>query len=242
MYDFKGKTILITGATGKLAGDIIAELAKRNVVFALQYHQNESRANELKNILNSLRITHRLYPLDLLCPKNPMQLAQKVLSDFGKVDILINSASRFRFADIKQTDDALLNEMLALNIAVPFQLARELADNFFNIEGAIVNIADIWGIRPKANFIAYSISKAGLIGLTKALAETFAPRTTVNAIAPGIIDFPKYMDEDRQKEITSRIPLLRKGTSAEIARTVIHIIQNRYLTGQTIVVDGGRLL
>ncbi len=242
MYKLKQKTALITGSTGTLTQAIVLNLANQGVNLALQYYRNNAQVNELKKKLDLTNIKYKFYQFDLLETISPQQLAQKALADFTQIDILINAASRFCIATIEQTEDTLLNEMLTLNIAVPFKLARALADNFYHYNGAIINITDIWGIRPKANFIAYSTAKAGLIGLTKALAETFAPKTTVNAIAPGIINFPDNIDEDNRKKIISRIPVQRKGTPEEIAHAVIQIIQNRYITGQIFTIDGGRLL
>ncbi len=242
MYGLKNKIVLITGATSKLTQVITHHLAIEGAELALHYHNNDAQANELNEKLKSLGAKSKLYRFDLLESTSPEELAQQVLSDFGRVDILINAASRFTFATIDKTDDNLWNEMLELNITVPFKLARALSENFHNLSGAIVNIADIWALRPKANFIAYSVAKSGLIGLTKALAETFAPDTTVNAIAPGIIDFPADVDDSKRKTIMGRIPLGRCGYPEEIAQTVISVITNRYMTGQIIVIDGGRLL
>jgi len=242
MYELKNKIILITGATGKLTRVIAHYLAKTGADLALHYHNHKEQADELNEKIKSIGTRCKLYRFDLLVSANPEKLAQQVLSDFGRVDILINAVSRFAFSRIEQTDDELWDEMLKLNITVPFKLVRALAENFHNLSGSIVNIADIWGIRPKANFIAYSVAKSGLIGLTKALAETFAPNTTVNAIAPGIIDFPDDIDENKRKTIMGRIPLSRPAYPEEVAQAVIGVITNRYMTGQIIAVDGGRLL
>ncbi len=242
LYELNGKTALITGATGKLTRSIVSDLAKQGVKLALQYYRNANCAEALSSQLSEMPSEYNFYQCNLLEPESPENLAQQVISDFGKIDILINAASKFHFATLEQTNDSLLDEMISLNITAPFKLARSLSDNFKSISGSVINIVDIWALNPQENFIAYSIAKAGLTAFTKALAKTFAPNTTVNAIAPGIIDFPENIKEDKRKEIIKKIPLLRCGTYSEISQTVIYILKNRYLTGQIITVDGGRLL
>ncbi len=242
MRNLQGKTALITGATGKLTKYIVARLAREGVDLALHFHQNQAQAERLRQTSEADGVRCKIYSADLTEQDAATNLVSRVLKDFNGIDILVNSACEFVVKTLPDTDDALLEKIISLNITVPFKLSRALTKNFSSRGCAIINLADIWGLRPKSSFIAYSVAKAGLIALTKGLAEEFAPNITVNAIAPGIIDFPDDAEDSKRQKVLSKIPAARFGEPEEIAETVIHIISNRYMTGQVIVVDGGRSL
>ncbi|MFA5864337.1 MAG: SDR family oxidoreductase [Phycisphaerae bacterium] len=233
---------LVTGATGKLSRVVCLRLAEAGVDLALHFHKNESVAHDLKKMIEDLGRRCEIYSFDLTDAQAPQSLVEKVLADFGRVDILVHAASVFIGTRLAKTDDQLWQQMFDLHVTAPFRLARALENNFRCHSGAILNIADIWGLKPKAALLAYSVSKAALVALTKALAEELAPTTTVNAVAPGIIDFPPDFPESLREKVIGRIPLQRPGRPEEIADLVVEIIANRYITGQVITIDGGRTL
>jgi pteridine reductase len=241
-FTLKNKTALLTGATGKLTRELAVRLAQKGVNLALHYHTHGSEALELADQIESMGRRCAVYRADLTNAKGTTKLVDAVLADFGGVDILINGASKFVRKQLNQTDDILWQEMLDLHLTAPYRLARLLEENFRQREGAIINFADIWGLRPSKSFFAYSVSKGALVTLTKALADELAPTTTVNAIAPGIIHFPDDMPEAQRKKVVGRIPMNRLGTAAEVADLTISVISNRYITGQVFTIDGGRSL
>ncbi len=241
-FELNNKVALVTGGTGKVSRVLCLRLARAGVDIALHYHSNHAGAGELKRAIAGLGRRCEIYSFDLLDPAVPAALAQKALTDLGPIDILINTASVFAFKNLTGTDDALWRTMFDLHVTAPFRLARSLEQNFRGRESAILNIADIWGLVPKAAFLAYSVSKAALIALTKALAEELAPTTTVNALAPGILDFPETTSHETREKVLGKIPLQRPGRAEEIAELALTILKNRYLTGQTLVIDGGRSL
>jgi pteridine reductase len=240
--DLNNKVALVTGATGKVTRVICLRLARAGARLALQYHGNHAQAEELKKSAEDTGIRCRIYSFDLTAHDAPPNLADNALADFGGVDLLINAASVFAFKNLAQTDDTLWQQMLNIHVTAPFRLVRALEQNFRGRESAILNFADIWGLTPRAAFLAYSVSKAALIALTKALAEELAPHTTVNTLAPGLIHFPPGFPQNLQEKVLKNIPLQRPGNPEEIADLALHILQNRYLTGQTIAIDGGRTL
>lgn len=241
-FNLNNKIALVTGSTGKVTCHLCMGLAQAGANLALQYHRNHAQAEEIKKSVGRLGRRCEIYSFDLTDPSSPPDLAQKVLADFGGVDILVNTASAFVFKDLAGTQDALWQQMFDLHVTAVFRLVRALEKNFRGRESAILNFADIWGLAPKGSFLAYSVSKSALIALTKALADALAPTTTVNAIAPGIAHFPPDMPPAFQEKVLSHIPLRRTAQPREIADFALAILQNRYLTGQTLVIDGGRSL
>jgi len=240
--DLGNKTALVTGSTGKLTRVVCEALARAGMNMALHYHSNDTLARELKRTVEELGRRCGIYAFDLATPDGCESLAASVLKDFGGVDVLIHSAAVFEPARLAATDDRRWQKHLDLNVTAAFRMARALEATFRTRDGAIVMMADIWGLRPKSGFLAYSVSKAALIALTKALAEEFAPRTTVNAVAPGIIDFPDGFPDSIQDTVLGRVPTRRPGRHEEVAAVIVEILKNRYLTGQVIAVDGGRSL
>ncbi len=241
-FDLNNKVALVTGATGKVTRFICLRLAQSGVHLALHYHTNHAQAEELKISSERSGVRCQIYSSDLTVHDAPKILAENALADFGRVEILVNTASAFAFKNLSQTDEVLWRNMFDLHVSAPFRLVRALEQNFRGRESAILNLADIWGLAPKAAFLAYSVSKAALIALTKALADGLAPHTTVNALAPGLVHFPPDFPSSLQEKVLKNIPLQRPGTPEEIADFALHILQNRYLTGQIIAVDGGRSL
>lgn len=242
MKNLQGTTALITGATGKLTRHIAIRLACAGANLALHFNQNKTQAESIRQSAEDMGVRCNIYSADLTEAGAVENLVGQVLKDFSGIEILINTASEFVVKRLSDTDDEIWKKILDLNMTVPFKFARVLEENFRRRESAIVNLVDIWGLKPKPAFIAYSVAKAGLIALTKALAEEFAPKTTVNAIAPGIIDFPDDTEDSKRQKVLSKIPAARLGKPEEIAEAVINIISNRYMTGQVIVIDGGRSL
>lgn len=241
-FDLNNKVALVTGATGKVSRVLCLRLARAGVDLGLHYHANRTQAEDLKKEVEGFGRRCEIYSFDLLDPQAPQALGQQVLADFGRLEILVNTASVFAFKDLAGTDNGLWQTMFDLHVTAPFRLVRALEENFRGRESTILNFADIWGLTPKAAFLAYSVSKGGLIALTKALAEALAPTTTVNAIAPGIIHFPPDIPQAFQEKVLKNIPLQRPGRAEEIAELALEILKNRYLTGQTLVIDGGRSL
>ncbi len=241
-FDFKEKTALVTGATGKLTREVAIRLASKGVNLALHYHTQGEEALALAAQIEKMGRRCSVYRADLTQAKGIKKMVTAVLDDFGGVDILINSASKFIFKSLSQTDDELWQQMMDLHVTAPYRLARELEENFRRRQGAIMNFSDIWGLNPRKIFFAYSVSKGALISLTKALADELAPTTTVNAIAPGLIHFHEGATSAEQIKLPERIPLKRAGTVEEVVDMTLAVISNRYITGQVICIDGGRSL
>ncbi|HNC44533.1 MAG TPA: SDR family oxidoreductase [Acidobacteriota bacterium] len=159
----------------------------------------------------------------------------QVYRTFGQIDVLINNAAVFdrkSFFELTETD---WDHTLDTNLKIPFLCSRLVGEKMLGQgTGKIINLACVGGVRPWANFIPYSVSKAGLIMLTEALALALAPLIQVNAIAPGRIEFPDHAVPD--------VPSFPTGQPQDITRAVRYLIESDYVTGETLLVDGGRHL
>ena len=185
---------------------------------------------------------------DLRQPEEIEGLFDKA-ADFGVVQILVNSAAVFSRGALGDVSFSEAQLVFGMNLAAPILVSRVFAQRLKaafgeanSVVGKIVNIADIGGIRPWAKHVLYCSSKAGLIGATKALAKELAPRVCVNAVAPGMVTWPEGFSEEAKQRQLSLIPVGRIAEPGEIARAVVFLAENDYITGQVLNVDGGRCI
>jgi pteridine reductase len=160
---------------------------------------------------------------------------------FGRLDILVNSAANFLPASIVSTTEQVWDSSLDTNLKAPFFCSQAAAPLLRRTSGTIINFADVGGILGWPGYISHSVSKAGIIMLTRVLAKELAPEVRVNAIAPGTITMPGDPPEWEQ-DFIKRAPLKRSGTPSDIADTVLFLARSEFITGQVLVVDGGRSL
>jgi pteridine reductase len=169
-------------------------------------------------------------------------LVGAALGEFGRLDILINNASTFYPTAVGEITLAHWDDLMGSNLKAPLFLAQAAAPHLRKRDGLILNIVDIHALRPLRNHPVYSIAKAGLAMLTKALARELGPQIRVNGIAPGPVLWPsREIDAALKQEIIAKTALKRHGTPRDIARTALFLAADApYVTGQIIAVDGGR--
>jgi pteridine reductase len=167
-----------------------------------------------------------------------------VTDTFMRMDVLVNNASAFSATPLGAIDDGAYDALLDTNLKAPLLLAQAVAPQLKLTKGCIINIADIYGLKPLADHVVYCASKAGLIMMTRSLALELAPDVRVNAIAPGTILWPEAdRDDDERAAVLASIPMGRAGEPADIAQTVLFLAREaHYVTGQVIKVDGGRAI
>ncbi|MBT8449986.1 MAG: SDR family oxidoreductase, partial [Gammaproteobacteria bacterium] len=160
----------------------------------------------------------------------------------GRLDVLVNNASLFYPTPIADATMAQWDELVNTNLRAPFLLAQGLTEQLKSTNGCIVNITDIYGNRPFANHPIYSMTKAGLISLTKSLAADLAPEIRTNGISPGAILWPKQEEQDvaYHDKVLAEVPLKRLGKVEDISDTVWYLVNNDYVNGQIIAIDGGK--
>jgi pteridine reductase len=238
------KAVLITGAARRVGAEIARVLHAEGANLALHYRSAAAEAQALVAEFNAARPGSALaFQADLLETDHLPRLVEDVASHFGRLDALVNNASSFFATPIGSIGEREWDDLLGTNLKAPLFLAQAAATHLAVARGAIVNITDIHAERPLKNHALYCAAKAGLAGLTRALALELAPHVRVNGIAPGPILWPENgaFDAAAQANVISRTLLKRCGDPADIARTVRFLLADApYVTGQILAVDGGR--
>ncbi len=239
------KVALITGGARRVGAEIARTLHHAGMNVILHYNASEEEAIHLSAQLNQIR-AHSAVAIrsDLQQLENEKALIAQAAGIWGRLDVLINNASRFYRTIFGKVTDYAWDDLMNSNLKAPFFLAQAAAPLLAANEGIVINIADAHVDRPLREYSVYSISKGALIMLTKALAKELAPLVRVNAIAPGAIVWPEgensLLEEEKQK-IIERTLLQRSGHPQDIAKAVLYFVRDAgYVTGQTLVIDGGR--
>lgn len=243
--DLTGKVALITGAARRLGAVIARTLHACDMNLVLHYRSSQQEAQQLQQELNDIRKDSVvLIQADLLHTAKLTSLVQKAEQVWGRLDVLVNNASSFFPTPVGTVDEHQWNDLIGTNLKAPFYLSQAATRSLNNAKGCIINIVDIHAERPLKTYSVYSIAKAGLVMLTKALARELGPNVRVNAVAPGVILWPERgIDDVTKQRIVSRTALKRQGSPEDVARAVLFLIRDAdYTSGEVIRVDGGRAL
>ncbi len=238
-----GRVALITGGAHRIGAAIARRLHHTGMNVVLHYRNSQAAAEALRDELLAKRADSvHLIQADLLDNQALLDIVDEAHGKWGRLDTLVNNASAYYPTPIGHVTLEEWHEMLGTNLRAPFFLAQAAAHWLRGEGGAIINLVDIHADRPLKDHPAYSIAKAGLVMLTKALARELGPTIRVNAVAPGAILWPErgISEEDRHRIIGSTL-LQRQGTPDDIARAVLFLIRDAdYMSGQVLTVDGGR--
>jgi pteridine reductase len=222
-----GRVALVTGGAKRLGSAIALRLAQEGILAAE---------------IEKLGRRSAVGSADLRNVPEIQEMVTGVAAHFGRLDILVNSAANFLETKFLDTKEETWDASLDTNLKAPFFCAQAAAPYLEKSgKGVIVNFADIGGLLGWKDFLPHSVSKAGVIMMTRILAKEFAPRVRVNAIAPGTISMPGDPPE-WEADFIRRAPLQRSGYPADIADAVMYLITAEFVTGHTLVVDGGRTL
>jgi pteridine reductase len=237
------KVALVTGAARRIGAGIVRGLHGAGYRIVLHYQRSAAEAESLAAALNESRPgSVRLLRGDLAETGKLGDLVESAAGFWGRLDGLVNNASAFYPTPVETVTEAQWDDLMASNLKAPFFLAQAAAGHLQQRRGCIVNIADIYAERPLRGYPVYSIAKAGLAALTRALAVELAPEVRVNGVAPGAVLWPERgPDEEEKAELLARIPLGRPGAPSDIAGAVLFLMKDApYVTGQILSVDGGR--
>jgi pteridine reductase len=248
-HDPHAPVVLVTGAARRVGAEIVRALHAAGAGVAIHYRSSAADAAALAAALNATRPgeaaeTAAVFAADLLDLAALPQLIESVVSRFGRLDALVNNASSFFATPVGAIDTTAWDDLIGSNLGAPLFLSQAAAPHLERSGGCIVNITDIHAERPLKGYALYCAAKAGLLGLTRALALELGPRVRVNAVAPGPIEWPQGTNDFPPAEraaIIEHTLLKRVGSPADIARTVKFLIFDApFVTGQVINVDGGR--
>ena len=239
------KVALITGGAKRIGAETANYLHSKGINIVITYSKSSAAANALKKELNSKRKDScYIYKAKFDSNINYKKITRDIIKLFGRLDYLINNASKFYPTKINEVTDKVWLDTIDTNIKTPLFLSKYFYNELKKRRGAIINIIDIHVEPPLKDHIIYNISKAGLLALTRTLAKDLAPQIRVNGVSTGAIMWPENESSNNKKlDILSKIPMKSTGEPADIAKTIYFLIeQSPYITGQNINVDGGRRL
>jgi pteridine reductase len=239
----EGKVALVTGAGRRLGSAMAQALAGKGMRLAIHYHASAGGANELRRQIEDAGGRATCFRADLSDAAAARALPEQVASELGGLDVLVNSAAIMRRLRFDETTPDEWNSILDLNLRSVFFCTQGAAPALRRAGGKVVNLADLAGLEPWPGFAAHSISKAGVVMLTKVMAMSLAPEVTVNGIAPGAVLVPEDYSSEERERLARSTPLRRLGSPADVISALLYLLEDGdFLTGQVLVVDGGRFL
>src|SRR5215469_1550929 len=235
MSNLEGKVILVTGAAKRIGRGVALRLAREGALVAIHYNGSAEEARTTAAECGNAP----LFQANLERVAEIERLFQEVGDHFGRIDGLVNNAARFTRIDPLKVTEADWDFIHSVNLKATFFCCQQAARRMLQTGGGrIVNLSSLGGLRPWAHHAHYCASKAGVIMLTRALAKAFAPKVTVNSVAPGVIPFGE--PDDRIRRLIAKTPARRGGTAEEIADAVVYFLTTSdFVTGQVLAVDGG---
>lgn len=235
MESLKDRVILVTGAAKRIGRVIALRLASEGARVAIHYNESESEArNTAAECGNASLYRRNLSKVDEI-----KSLFDEVVRDHGRIDGVVNNAARFTRIDPLDITEADWDFIHEINLKATFFCCQQAAKHMLAVDGGrIVNISSLGAIKPWAHHAHYCASKAGVVMMTRALAKAWAPKISVNTVAPGVIPFG--VQDERIKRLIAATPACRAGTPEEIADAVVYFLTaTKFVTGQLIAVDGG---
>lgn len=237
------KNVLITGGSRGIGAVMVKELAQKGYHIIANYNKSEEKMKQIQMDLRQRGYNIDIYQADVSNQIEVKNMIESILDTVRTIDVVINNAGidEYKmFQDITKED---WDKMISTNLSSAFYVSQEVGKHMISKKaGCIINISSIWGITGASCEVHYSVSKAGLDGMTKALAKELAPsQIRVNSIAPGIIDteMNQNLSQEELKKIEEEIPLGKIGKAESIARCAEWLIEDDYTTGQIISVNGG---
>jgi pteridine reductase len=241
--EIEGKVALVTGAARRLGRSIALALAERGAELILHYHDSERGAHEVLAQVRRCGGKPVAVRADLASSAEIAAMVETAMRAFGRIEILVNSAAIFYRTPLGSLTEADWDRFLTVNLKAPFLLCRHIGEIMrMQGRGKIVNLADIAGTKAWADFIPYSVSKAGLLALTAGMAKALAPAVQVNAIAPGVVLLPEGSPPEERERALRRVPLGRLGLPEDVVRGLLYLIESDFVTGEVLSVDGGQRL
>ena len=237
-----GRVALVTGAAKRIGRSVALRLASEGADVVVNYRSSKGEAEEVVAQIAAMGRRAVAVRADVAKRAEVTALFAAVEKEFGRLDILVNNAGMFFPAKFEELTEEQWDRILDANLKSQFLCSQAAAPMLRRSgHGRIINFASLGGLLAWPAYTHYCVSKAGVIMLTRCLARALAPEITVNAIAPGTISFPGDAPE-LAEDFIRRAPLQRTGTAEDIEGAVVFLAQSAFVTGQVIVVDGGRVL
>lgn len=240
--ELRGKVALVTGGGRRVGRALALALAGRGATVAVHYNESEAGAADVVDAIKKNGGRAQVFAANLTNVALAEKLPDQVVRALGALDVLVNSAAvmiRTPFGEVKSET---WDEIFALNLRAPFLLAQAAAPHLKRAKGggAIINIADLAAFETWPGYIPHGLTKSGVVHMTKGLARVLAPEVRVNGIAPGTVLLPDDWSEKDADHLNETTPLKREGTPGDVAAAMLFLLDADYITGETIIVDGGR--
>ncbi|WP_121609292.1 3-oxoacyl-[acyl-carrier-protein] reductase [Mesobacillus foraminis] len=244
----EGKAVLVTGASRGIGREVALELAREGANVAINYAGSEAKAAEVAEEIKTMGREAIVIRADVSNPEAVDAMVKETIEVFGKLDILVNNAGITKDNLLMRMKESDWDDVININLKGVFLCTKAVTRQMMKQRsGRIINISSIVGVSGNAGQANYVAAKAGVIGLTKTTAKELATRgITVNAVAPGFIttDMTDKLNDDTKAEMLKQIPLGKLGEPSDVAKTVAFLASedSRYMTGQTLHVDGGMVM
>lgn len=240
--DLAPPVALVTGGAKRVGRAVALHLAHYGWDISLTYNTSADAASDLANRIQGLGRQCQIIPADLTDPDaSTRRIADAFTARFNRLDLLLHNASLYEKGGLTDATAAQMRRFFALHAESPLLLTQRLSKPLKTSRGSVIAMSDVNVDRPRPAWAAYTMSKAALANLVPSLARDLAPHVTVNAIAPGVVEWPDDMPEADRQAYLKKIPLARAGTPEDVAKLVHFLVTDgRYITGQTLRLDGGR--
>ena len=249
--ELKGRVAIVTGGGTGIGRAVCMGLAKAGAkAVVVNYSRSVEDAESTADELRALGVDARPHQANVAVESSVKSMIASTVDRFGRLDVLVNNAGTTHFiphSDLDALTDEVWNEILSVNLKGTFYCCRAAAPALKNAKGAIVNIGSISAYRATGSSIAYAVSKAGLLHLTRALALALAPNVRVNSVSPGLVSTRWFRQiagdeaaEAQEASFASSTPVKAIATPDDVAHAVMMLVENDAITGQDIVVDGGK--
>jgi pteridine reductase len=235
-----GRVALVTGAGQRVGQALAVALGNEKMHVAVHYNRSADGARATQEMIERSGGKATIFQSDLGDARAPAELVEKVASELGSLAVIVNSAAVMERTPVGTVTPQAWDAIFALNLRAPFLISQAAAPIMKADGGAIVNIADLAAFESWPGYIPHSISKAGVVKMTSALARVLAPEIRVNAIAPGAVLLPADWSAEAGDRLISTTPLKRLGSPDDVVGAMLYLLDADYVTGETVIVDGGR--
>lgn len=241
--DLNGRVALVTGGAHRVGRALSLALARAGADVVVNYFRSAEAAERTVSEIVALGRRAIAVHADVALKAEVDALIRRTAEVFGRLDVLVNNASVFETAPFLAIDEQAWDRVMAVNLKGPFLLSQAAVPLLRRDGGGvIINIADLSAFQPWPSYAHHSVSKAGLVHLTRIMALALAPDIRVNGIAPGTVLPPEGYTDEQVRESVERAPLKRLGSPDDVARALLYLIESDFVTGDVVVVDGGRML
>ncbi len=231
---------LVTGGARRVGRAIAVALASRGYDIIVHYNSGSDEAVATCDALRALGVRAQHLRADLSDVSAAQRLPERAHAVFGHLEIVVNSAAMMLRTPVGDVTPSDWDMMFALNLRAPFFVSQAAAPLLAPQQGVIINIADLAAYETWPAYVPHAITKAGVVQMTRGLARALAPNVRVNAVAPGAVLLPDEWDDGTAQRLASTTPLRRLGSAEDVAQAVVYLCEATYVTGEVIIVDGGR--